>query len=64
MTSYEPQVTAAGNLAFQLKARLDAAGAAPRVGLKGTGKIYGKRVLLISYLLRRPISALRRFTGF
>ena len=63
-TSYEPQVTAAGNLAFQLKARLDAAGAAPRVGLKGTGKIYGKRVLLISYLLRRPISALRRFTGF
>lgn len=63
-TSYEPQITAAGNLAFQLKARLDSAGAAPRVGLKGTGKIYGKRVLLISYLLRRPISALRRFTGF
>lgn len=63
-TSYEPQVTAAGNLAFQLKARLDAADVPPRVGLKGTGKIYGKRVLLISYLLRRPISALRRFTGF
>ncbi|MGD2136825.1 MAG: HlyD family efflux transporter periplasmic adaptor subunit [Gammaproteobacteria bacterium] len=63
-TSYEPQVTAAGNLAFQLKARLDTTDTPPRVGLKGTGKIYGNRVLLISYLLRRPISALRRFTGF
>jgi len=33
------------------------------VGFKGTGKIYGKRGFLISYLLRRPFSALRRFTG-
>ena len=62
-TSYEPQVTADGNLAFQLKAEFDQLDRQPRVGLKGTGKIYGKRVLLISYLLRRPFSALRRFTG-
>jgi multidrug resistance efflux pump len=62
-TSYEPQVTPDGNLAFQLKAGFDQLEKQPRVGLKGTGKIYGKRVLLISYLLRRPFSALRRFTG-
>ncbi len=62
-TSYEPQVTPDGNLAFQLKAGFDQINEQPRVGLKGTGKIYGKRVLLISYLLRRPFSALRRFTG-
>jgi len=63
-TSYEPQVTPDGNIAFQLKAGFDPIEKQPRVGLKGTGKIYGKRVLLINYLLRRPISALRRFTGF
>jgi len=62
-TSYEPQVTPEGPLAFQLKAGFDQLDRQPRVGLKGTGKIYGKRVLLISYLLRRPFSALRRFTG-
>lgn len=62
-TSYEPQVTADGNLAFQLKAGFDRIDNQPRVGLKGTGKVYGKRVLLINYLLRRPISAVRRFTG-
>ena len=63
-TSYEPQVTADGNLAFQLKVGFDNPDIQPRIGLKGTGKIYGDRVLLIGYLLRRPFSALRRFTGF
>lgn len=62
-TSYEPQVTADGNLAFQLKASIDTTREPPRIGLKGTGKIYGKRVLLVNYLFRRPVSALRRFTG-
>ncbi|RLA03936.1 MAG: hypothetical protein DRQ45_01905 [Gammaproteobacteria bacterium] len=63
-TSYEPQVTPDGNLAFQLKVGFDNPDIQPRIGLKGTGKIYGDRVLLIGYLLRRPFSALRRFTGF
>ena len=63
-TSYEPQVTPDGSLAFQLKVGFDDPDIQPRIGLKGTGKIYGDRVLLIAYLLRRPFSALRRFTGF
>ena len=63
-TSYEPQVTPDGNLAFQLKVRFNHPDIHPRIGLKGTGKIYGDRVFLIAYLLRRPFSALRRITGF
>jgi hypothetical protein len=62
-TSYEAQVTAEGNLAYQLKARFDTGEELPRIGLKGTGKIHGRRVLLVHYLLRRPLSAVRRFTG-
>lgn len=62
-TSYEPQITPDGNLAFQIKVGFDDPGTRPRIGLKGTGKIYGDRVLLIGYLLRRPFSALRRITG-
>ena len=62
-TSYEAQVTPEGNLAYQLKASFRDGSEAPRIGLKGTGKIHGDRVLLVQYLLRRPFSALRRFTG-
>jgi multidrug resistance efflux pump len=62
-TSYEPQLTPDGNLAFQLKVGFDNPVTRPRIGLKGTGKIYGDRVPLIGYLLRRPFSALRRITG-
>ena len=62
-TSYEPQVTPDRSLAFQLKVRFDPIDSPPRIGPKGTGKIYGERVLLIEYLLRRPFSALRRATG-
>ncbi|MDX2455921.1 MAG: HlyD family efflux transporter periplasmic adaptor subunit [Gammaproteobacteria bacterium] len=62
-TSYEAQVTPGGNLAYQLKATFSNDSDAPRIGLKGTGKIYGDRVLVIQYLLRRPFSAIRRYTG-
>jgi hypothetical protein len=62
-TSYEAQVTPEGNLAYQLKASFRDNSDVSRIGLRGTGKVYGKRVLLVQYLLRRPFSALRRFTG-
>ena len=62
-TSYEAQLTPDGNLAYQLKANFSGASEAPRIGLKGTGKIYGDRVLMVQYLLRRPFSAIRRYTG-
>jgi hypothetical protein len=33
------------------------------MGLKGTAKIYGDKVPLFYYLMRRPISALRQTFG-
>ena len=36
----------------------------PRLGLRGTARLEGRRVLLAYWLFRRPISALRQFIGF
>ena len=35
-----------------------------RIGLRGTAKIYGDRVLLGYYLFRRPLATLREWTGW
>jgi multidrug efflux pump subunit AcrA (membrane-fusion protein) len=62
---YEPQRTADEQLAYRLVARLDEAGAAiPRIGLRGTAKVYGGQVRLFFYLFRRPITALRQQFGW
>jgi hypothetical protein len=37
---------------------------AVRIGLRGTAKIYGDRVLLGYYLFRRPLATLREWTGW
>lgn len=60
---YEPQVTPEGTLAYRLEAALDARGAAPRIGLRGTAKLYGAEVSLFAYLFRRPLAAARRWAG-
>lgn len=52
-----------GVLGYRLKAALAAGTAPPRIGLRGTAKIYGDRVALIYYLLRRPLAAARQFFG-
>jgi len=62
-TSYEAEVTPNDILAFRLKASFDEDTALPRIGLKGTAKIYGDKVSLFYYLMRRPISALRQTLG-
>ena len=36
---------------------------AARLGLRGTARVYGEPVTLFFYLLRRPITALRQWTG-
>ncbi|MGA4634986.1 efflux RND transporter periplasmic adaptor subunit [Pseudomonas solani] len=61
-SAYEAQTTAAGQLAY----RLDAAfvEAPPRIGLRGTAKLFGDRAPLAYYLLRRPLAALRQSLGF
>lgn len=60
-SAYEAQSTAAGQLAY----RLDAAfiETPPRIGLRGTAKLFGERAPLAYYLLRRPLAALRQSLG-
>jgi len=61
--SYEAELTPDGWLAFRAKARFTGYNSLPRIGLKGTGKIYGAKVNLYYYLLRRPLAALRQALG-
>ena len=60
--SYEAEPTDAGVLAFRLKADLET-GQTPRIGLRGTAKVYGRPVPLGYYLFRRPLAAARRLLG-
>jgi len=62
-TSYEAEITPDDILAFRLKASFNEGTPLPRIGLKGTAKIYGDKVPLFYYLMRRPISALRQTFG-
>lgn len=61
--SYEAEVTAQDVLAYSLKAAF-AEGNHPRLGLKGTARIYGERVPLVYFLLRRPMAWLRQRVGW
>ncbi|WNF45142.1 HlyD family efflux transporter periplasmic adaptor subunit [Pseudomonas sp. SG20056] len=60
-SAYEAQQTTSGQLAYRLDATFDQS--PPRIGLRGTAKIYGERGPLAFYLLRRPLAALRQTVG-
>jgi hypothetical protein len=62
-TSYEATQSPANLLGYRLKATLDDSGNMPRIGLRGTAKIYGEKVTLFYYLARRPLAAARQFLG-
>ncbi len=62
--SYEPGLVAEGFVAYQLKADLQDATELPRIGLKGTAKIYGDWAPLIYHVFRKPLAWLRRTTGW
>ncbi|WP_247595522.1 efflux RND transporter periplasmic adaptor subunit [Brenneria roseae] len=59
--AYESALTDYGTLAYRLDARF--VDAVPRIGLRGTAKIYGNYVPLGMYLFRRPVAALRKTVG-
>ncbi|WP_440466344.1 efflux RND transporter periplasmic adaptor subunit [Pseudomonas sp. YH-1] len=61
-SAYEAQPVAGGQLAYRLDARFDTA--PPRIGLRGTAKLYGERAPILLYVLRRPLAALRQTVGF
>ena len=51
-----------GSYAYRLRARLEQ-GNDRRVGLKGTAKVYGARVPLLYWVLRRPLATVRQALG-
>ena len=61
--SYETGMSPEGHPAYIVKAALAPGQAAPRLGLKGTAKIYAERVPLAYYLLRKPLRTLRHALG-
>lgn len=63
-TSYQAMPSPDGIASYRLRASLDADDAAQaRIGLRGTAKLYGERVMLGYYLMRRPFATLREWLG-
>ncbi len=63
-TSYAAVNTPEAGMAFRLKATLTSGGEPLRHGLRGTAKLYGRKVPLVYYLFRRPLNTLRQWTAF
>ena len=50
--------------AYKVRATLETTMPTPRIGLRGTARIYGQNTTLVYYLLRRPITAARQWLGW
>lgn len=62
--AYQPVLSPEGVASYRVTADFAAGSTRPRLGLKGTAKVYGERVSLGYYLFRRPIAALRQLLGW
>ncbi len=64
--AYEPAPGPDNSPAYLVRAALSAghANPLPRIGLRGTAKIYGQQVSLFYYLFRRPVTAVRQWLGW
>ncbi|WP_149469162.1 efflux RND transporter periplasmic adaptor subunit [Roseomonas genomospecies 6] len=66
--SYRAQTMPDGVVAYKLKAGFDGAGegqgGTPRLGFKGTAKVYGETAPLALWILRRPIATARQWLTF
>jgi multidrug efflux pump subunit AcrA (membrane-fusion protein) len=61
--SYEPELTPANILAYRVTGQLTENGNNPRIGLRGSAKIFGEKVHLYFYLFRKPIIFIRQSLG-
>ncbi|PYF83296.1 HlyD family secretion protein [Marinomonas alcarazii] len=62
-SSFEPSLTPDQIVAYRIVADIDCGQLPPRIGLRGTAKLYGEQVSLAYYLLRRPITFVRQRLG-
>ncbi|MGE0499183.1 MAG: HlyD family efflux transporter periplasmic adaptor subunit, partial [Ramlibacter sp.] len=63
-TSYQALLSPEGVASYRLRAELgETDRAQARLGLRGTAKLYGDRVVLGYYLFRRPLATLREWSG-
>jgi len=62
--AYQAQQDASGVLAYEMRAQFLPGQKPPRIGLRGVAKIYGERVPVIYYLLRRPLAVARQKLGW
>ena len=63
-TGYQVVISPQGTASYRLRARFDSPPASARIGLQGTAKLYGQTVSLGYYLLRRPLAAMREWSGW
>lgn len=61
--SYEATAQADGTLAYVIRAEFLPGQGLPRIGLRGTAKVYGEEVSLGYYLMRKPLAFMRRSLG-
>ena len=64
--SFHAQPDGLGVLSYRVRAEFapQVAQNPPRIGLRGTAKVYGEEVTLGYYLMRKPLSAIRQWTGY
>ena len=61
---YQAKMRESGSVAFRVVATFaDTDAPPPRLGIRGTAQLYGDRVPLVYYLLRRPVTVLRQWVG-
>jgi len=62
-SSYRATATPEGVLAYRIKAEFNSSADTPRIGLRGTAKIYGGKTNLFYFLFRRPLAKARQWLG-
>ncbi|WP_025563567.1 HlyD family efflux transporter periplasmic adaptor subunit [Psychromonas sp. SP041] len=64
---YEPELTPQSILSYKIIAdfdQIDENGYIPKIGLRGTAKIYSDKVTLFFYLFKKPITSIRQWVGW
>ena len=56
--------TAEGFLAYRLKAEFTDQESPPRIGLRGTAKLFGDETTVFFFLFRRPLAKARQWLGW